>query len=65
MSSKRRLKLSAAMFGVLWTAGMLWWNASDGAGAAILTVCGAIAALLWYALMRIWMVRQLRRARAA
>jgi uncharacterized protein (DUF2062 family) len=47
------LPLSSLLFAVLWTAGMLWWNAPlDAAEAVIFIVAGAIAGVLWYYLMR-------------
>lgn len=50
------LGLAAVMFGVLWTAGMLWWSAPlDAAAFIIWPVAGAVAACCWYWLMGFWM----------
>lgn len=50
------LRLSAILFGVLWTAGMLWWNAPlDTAAMIIWPIAGVLAALGWYWLMSLWL----------
>lgn len=50
------LRLSAIMFGVLWTAGMLWWSAPlDAPKIVILSVAGVLTALAWYWLMDVWL----------
>jgi hypothetical protein len=52
------LPAASVLFAVLWTAGMLWWNAPlDVAETVILVVAGAIAGLLWYFAMRLFMER--------
>jgi hypothetical protein len=44
-----QLKLSAIVFAVLWTGGMLWWNAPpDIVSLIIWTICGVVVGYLWY-----------------
>ena len=55
MTAQSRLKLSAAMFAVLWSAGMIWWRGDySAAGVVIFSIAGAIAGVLWYWLMAKW-----------
>lgn len=50
------LRLSAIIFGVLWTAGMLWWSAPlDVPQIVILSVAGVLTAVAWYWLMDLWL----------
>lgn len=50
------LRLSAIMFGVLWTAGMLWWSAPlDAPKIVIWSVAGVLPAVAWYWLMGLWL----------
>jgi len=47
---------SAIVFGVLWTAGMLWWSGPlDASKIVIWSVAGVLTALGWYWLMRLWL----------
>ena len=55
MSPQRTLIATSIFFAVTWTAGMIWWNATDLVSAIILTICGAIAGVLWFYIMRWWM----------
>ncbi len=53
------LGASAIVFGVLWTAGMLWWNGPlDTPKVVILSIAGILAATGWYWLMRLWLALQ-------
>jgi hypothetical protein len=55
MTAQSRLKLSAAMFAVLWTAGMIWWGGDYAtARIVILSIAGALAGFLWYWFMAKW-----------
>ena len=50
------LQASAIMFGVLWTAGMLWWSAPlELPQVVIWSAAGVLAALAWYGLMSLWL----------
>jgi hypothetical protein len=50
------LRLSAIMFGALWTAGMLWWSAPlDAPKIVIWSVAGVLTAVAWYWLMGLWL----------
>ena len=50
------LRLSAVLFGVLWTVGMLWWSAPlDTAALIIWPIAGTVAAFGWYWMMSLWM----------
>ena len=50
------LRISAIIFGVLWTAGMLWWSAPlDGPKIVIWSIAGILSALAWYWLMGLWL----------
>jgi hypothetical protein len=52
------LPAASVLFAVLWTAGMLWWNAPlHIAETIILVVAGAVAGFLWYFVMRLFMKR--------
>ncbi len=52
------LPAASVLFAVLWTAGMLWWNAPlQAAETVILVIAGGIAGLLWYLVMRMFMRR--------
>lgn len=65
MTTQSRLKLSAAMFAVLWTAGMIWWGGDYTAPRVVIfLIAGAIAGLLWYWLMAKWQRWMLARADA-
>jgi hypothetical protein len=55
MSPQRRLIVASIVFAVLWTAGMIVWNAPGLAGAVILAFAGALAGTLWYFGMRWWL----------
>ncbi len=56
MDSRRSLVLASLAFALLWVAGMLWWNGPmSTARAVVLIVVGALAGLLWYLGMRLWM----------
>lgn len=49
------LRMAAIMFGVLWTAGMLWWSRPlDTAAFIIWPIAGVVAAIGWYWLMGLW-----------
>jgi hypothetical protein len=49
MAVSTRLKLSAVLFAVLWTAGMWFWDGPrDVAGTVILALTGTLAGFLWY-----------------
>jgi Flp pilus assembly protein TadB len=53
MTATTGLKWSAAFFTVFWTAGMLLWSGVfDSANITITAVCGVIAGVLWYFIMR-------------
>lgn len=59
MTATTGLKWSAAFFAVFWTAGMLLWSGVfDSADIAITAVCGVIAGVLWYFIMRRIMIRR-------
>jgi hypothetical protein len=50
------LRTSAIIFGVLWTMGMLWWNAPlEVSDVVIWPVAGIATGLAWYWLMGIWL----------
>lgn len=50
------LRLAAIIFGVLWTAGMLWWSAPrDTAAFIVWPIAGVLAACGWYWLMSLWL----------
>ena len=55
MTSELRLTCASILFAVLWTGGMIWWTGPEPANVVILTICGAIAAALWYFFMRTFM----------
>ena len=55
MNSESRLTWAAILFAVLWTGGMIWWTGPEPANVLILAICGAIAAALWYFVMRKFM----------
>jgi hypothetical protein len=62
MAADKRLKLSAVMFAVLWTAGMVWWGGNYSvAHILIMTIAGALAGLAWYLIMAKWQRRMLAR----
>lgn len=49
MSPRSNRVLSAIVFAVLWTAGMLWWSPSIDVPTVVVTViAGVIAGLLMY-----------------
>jgi hypothetical protein len=51
------LKLASIAFAVAWTAWMIWSTASfDSVGIIILTMCGMLAGIAWYCVMR-WLFR--------
>jgi hypothetical protein len=52
MNSEFPLKAASILFAVLWSAGMIWWTGHETANVVILAICGAIAGLLWYLVMR-------------
>jgi hypothetical protein len=55
MTAQSRLKLSAAMFAVLWSAGMIWWSGDYSVPRIVIfSIAGAIGGLLWYWLMAKW-----------
>jgi hypothetical protein len=61
MSPQRRLVLASVVFAVIWTAGMLWMQATtSAAGVVIMAIAGAIAGTLWYFAMRWFMNRYMR-----
>lgn len=63
MNPQIRLRLSAILFAVLWTAGMFWWTAPSGTGpVVILIISGVTAGALWYWLFGTWYWRQNKRA---
>jgi hypothetical protein len=63
MTAQSRLKLSAVMFAVLWTAGMIWWSGDTSiVRVAILSVAGVMAGLLWYWFMAKWQRWMLERS---
>ena len=52
------LRISAVFFAVLWTAGMLWFDAPIELHKLIIwSIAGAIAGLLWYWVFAKWMKR--------
>jgi len=56
MDSRRNLILASFAFGLLWIAGMLWWNSPMSTlRAVMIIILGAVAGLLWYCGMRLWM----------
>jgi hypothetical protein len=55
---QNRLLLSAILFGVLWTAGMIWWTGTDTVNVVGTTIAGIVAAILWYFVMRWWVKRR-------
>jgi hypothetical protein len=63
MTAQSRLKLSAAMFAALWTAGMIWWGGDYApTRIVIFSAAGAIGGLLWYWLLAKWQRWVLARA---
>jgi hypothetical protein len=47
------LKLASIAFAVAWTVWMVWSTASfDSVGIVILTMCGTLAGIAWYFVMR-------------
>lgn len=49
------LRLSAIMFGVLWTLFMMWWSAPlDTAALIVWPIAGFATAVAWYAMMSRW-----------
>ena len=51
------LKLASIAFAVAWTVWMVWSTASfDSVGIIILTMCGTLAGIAWYFVMR-WLFR--------
>ena len=53
MRPETPLKLSSIAFALLWTAWMVFWSGVFNlVNIGILTVCGALAAWLWYLAMR-------------
>ena len=49
MSPKTQLKLASIAFGILWTAGMVWWNGvGDTPGMVIHVAMGTLAGIGWY-----------------
>lgn len=55
------LRQAAIMFGVLWTAGMLWWSSPlDTAAFIVWPIAGVLAACSWYWLMGLWMKSRAR-----
>ncbi len=60
MNPTVQLKLSAIVFAVLWTGGMLWWSGSlDRVNVIAWTICGALVGYFWYLGMR-WISRRRR-----
>jgi hypothetical protein len=56
MESQRSLIFASFAFALLWVAGMLWWNAPTSTVRAVLIIIlGALAGLLWYGAMKMWM----------
>jgi hypothetical protein len=55
MSADRRLIVASFVFAILWTAGMIWWNAPGLAGSIIMMIAGVFCGIGWYAGMRLWM----------
>ena len=54
MRNETLLRLSAVVFGVLWTL-MMWWNGPlDLPSFIVLAVAGGVAGLLWYWLYGKW-----------
>jgi hypothetical protein len=52
------LPAAAILFAVLWTAGMLWWNAPlDTVEIVMLVIAGALAGVMWYFAMRFYVTR--------
>lgn len=50
------LRISAVLFAVLWTVGMLWFNAPFELHKLIIwSVAGVVAGYVWYWLMVKWM----------
>ncbi len=62
MSADRRLIVASFVFAILWTAGMIWWNAPGIAGSIIMMIAGAFCGIAWYFGMRLWMTWCGRRA---
>jgi hypothetical protein len=53
------LKLASIAFAAAWTAWMIWSTASfDSVGIIILTMCGMLAGIAWYCVMR-WLFRRI------
>ena len=51
-NSRGTMMLASILFAVLWVGGMIWWTGPEGANIVILSICGAIAGVAWYFLMR-------------
>ena len=48
------LRISAAVLGVLWTAGVLWWDAPlDLQKIVTWSIAGALTALAWYCMIHL------------
>jgi hypothetical protein len=53
------LKLSSIAFAILWTVWMVWWSGVFNiVNIGIMSVCGALAAWLWFLGMR-WYFRRI------
>jgi glycopeptide antibiotics resistance protein len=49
LDPRKRLKLAAVGFTVLWSSAMFWWSGDYTiVNAVILTVCGIFAGFAWY-----------------
>ena len=58
MNPNLQLKLSAVVFAVLWTCGMLWWDASlDRVNIIAWPICGIAIGYFWYLTVR-WLSRR-------
>jgi hypothetical protein len=56
MESQRSMIAVSCAIALLWVAGALWWNAPMSTVRAVLIILlGALAGLLWYAAMKLWM----------
>jgi hypothetical protein len=56
MDTHRPLILGSFAFALLWVMGMLWWNGPmNAARTVVLVILGALAGILWYFGMRLWM----------
>lgn len=67
MLPRNRLIWASVFFAIFWTAGMIWWTGEgiDIVHVVSLSIAGAIAATVWYFVMRWFGERAARRQNGA